>query len=47
MMSLDETLAKLRGVLSAEQDQQRITGLTDLTAHKIRRAAMKKYLSYI
>ena len=47
MMSLDETIAKLRGVLSAELDQPRVNGLTEIVGHKIRRNAIQQYMADI
>jgi DNA polymerase III epsilon subunit-like protein len=48
MMSLDQTLEKLHGVLSAEREQSsRINGLDAITASKIRRRAINEYLSAI
>lgn len=47
MISLDETLDKLRGVLSVEQEQRRINGLAEITGHKIRRNAIGQYLADI
>jgi len=47
MISLDQTLEKLRGVLSAELEQPRVNGLTEITGCKIRRNAMWHYLADI
>ncbi len=47
MISLDQTLDKLRGVLSVEQEQRKINGLVEITGHKIRRNAIQKYLADI
>ncbi len=47
MISLDETLAKLRGVLSVEQEQHQINGLTEIIGHKLRRNAIKHYMADI
>lgn len=47
MISLDNTLDKLRGVLSAEQEQRQINGLTEITGHKIRRNAIQQYMDDI
>lgn len=43
MINLDETLNKLRGVLSVELEHTRVNGLTEITGHKLRRAAISKY----
>ena len=40
MISLDETLAKVRSVLSAELEHPRVNGLTEIVGHKIRRTAI-------
>ena len=47
MISLDETLAKVRGVLSAELEHPRVNGLTEIVGHKIRRNALKEYMNTI
>lgn len=47
MISIDQTLDKLRGVLGAELEQPRINGLTEITGHKIRRNAMSQYMTDI
>ena len=47
MISIDQTLDKIRGVLNVEQEQRRINGLTEITGHKIRRNALKEYMNAI
>ena len=47
MISIDQTLDKLRGVLSVEQERRRINGLTEITGHKLRRNALKEYMDAI
>ena len=47
MISLDETLAKVRGVLAVEQEHRRMNSLTEITGHKIRRNALKEYMNAI
>lgn len=47
MISLDQTLEKLRGVLSAELQQPRANGLGEIIGHKIRRNAIKQYMADI
>ena len=47
MISLNQTLEKLRGVLSAELEHPRVNGLTEIVGHKIRRTAIQQYLADI
>ena len=47
IISLDQTLEKLRGVLSAELEQPRVNGLTEIVGHKLRRTAIKQYMADI
>ncbi|MBA2676819.1 MAG: hypothetical protein H0U76_00230, partial [Ktedonobacteraceae bacterium] len=47
MISLDETLAKVRGVLSTELDHPRVNGLTEIVGHKIRRNTIQQYMADI
>lgn len=46
-MLIDQTLAKLRGVLSVEREETHIHDLTELTAHRLRRAAISTYMADI
>ena len=47
MISLDQTLDKLRDVLSVELEHRRINGLTEIIGHKLRRTAIQQYMADI
>ncbi len=42
-MSIEQTLAKLQGVLAAEREQNHVNSIADLQGHKLRRSAIALY----